>query len=599
MAKAGATYPQVEPRVTALMDQRVVAFPAARCVADALDTVRGGTAEVLVLGERSAVRRRELECAARWGLGHVRAGELGWDDLPVVPAAAPEVVARRLLIDGAPMILVRSGRQVIGAIDAEMVEIARPTLSVAHQLDRLESRDGEARLWLLRVAGKAAEGLSTSVFAVGGFVRDLLLGRAAPDVDLLVEGDGVAFAERLREEIGGSVAIHEAFGTASIDGAVGPGGATLGRIDIASARRERYEAPGALPVVHRALVEEDLRRRDFSVNALALSLQPSAFGRLLDPLGGRLDLRKRRLRPLHPLSFVEDPTRIFRAARYAARLGFRLDATGIKAVRLALGIGDYPALSGQRLRAELDLMAAEPRGSRGFAWLLRWKAFRLWDPEYDASRRGAERVEAAVRFCRWARRAGIELDPGEATLIALLVDEPPSVVTRCLARLAMHGEPARRVYEAATAAPLARRLDGARWRGPSEIAEALRPYPVPVLAGAWLRGGRLARRRIEWFLRDGRTVRSLLSGDDVVALGVPRGPLVGECLAALCRRRLDRVVRTRNQERAFVNAWLRQRGHGPRKRAPATRRGTRAGEGTSRPRQPRARQDTREHDRRP
>lgn len=599
MAKAGATYPQVEPRVTALMDQRVAAVPAARCVADALDAVRAGTAEVLVLGERSAVRRRELERAARWGLGHVRVGELGWDDLAVVPAAAPEVVARRLLIGGAPIILVRSGRQVVGAIDAEMVEIARPTLSVAHQLDRLESREGEARLWLLRVAGKVAEGLSAPVFAVGGFVRDLLLGRAAPDVDLLVEGDGVAFAQRLREEIGGSVAIHEAFGTASIDGAVGPGGATLGRIDIASARRERYKAPGALPVVHRATVEEDLRRRDFSVNALALSLQPSTFGRLLDPLGGRLDLSKRRLRPLHPLSFVEDPTRIFRAARYAARLGFRLDTTGIKAVRLALGLGDYPALSGQRLRAELDLLAAEPRGRRGFAWLLRWKALRLWDPEYDASRRGVERVGAAVRFCRWARRAGIELDPSEATLIALLVDEPPSVVPRCLARLAFHGEPARRIYEAATAAPLARRLDSARWRGPSEIAEALRPYPVQVLAGAWLRGGRLARRRIEWFLRDGRTVRPLLSGDDVVALGVPRGPLVGECLAALCRRRLDRVVRTRNQERAFVNTWLRQRAHGPRKRAPATRRGIRTGEGTSGPRRPRARQDKREHDRRP
>jgi tRNA nucleotidyltransferase (CCA-adding enzyme) len=568
MAKVGVAYPQVEPRVVALMDRRVAAFPAGRPVGDALRAARRAAAEVVVLGARRAVRRRELERAAAWGLGDVGAGELGWDGLRVVSAAAPEIVARRLLLDGAPMILVRSGRHVVGVIDADLVEIARPTLSLAHPLDRLESREGEARLWLLRVAGKVAEGLGTPVFAVGGFVRDLLLGRAAPDVDLLVEGDGVAFARQLREEIGGRVSIHEAFATASIEGAVDPGGAPLGRIDVASARRERYDAPGALPVVSGATVEEDLRRRDFSVNALALALQPSAFGRLLDPLGGRLDLGKRRIRPLHPLSFVEDPTRIFRAARYAAKLGFRLDPMGIKAVKLALAIGDYRALSGQRLHAEHELMAAEPRGWRGFELLLRWKALRLWDRHYEASRRCVNRVRAAQRLCRWARRAGIELDPGEVTVIALLVDQRRAVVTRCLARLAVYGEPARRIYEAATAAPLARRLDGAR-RAPSDIAEALRSCPVAVLAGAWLRGGRLARRRIQWFLREGRRVRPLLSGDDVVALGVPRGPAVGECLAALRRRRLDRFVRTPRHERAFVEAWLR----GPGRRSPTTRRG--------------------------
>jgi tRNA nucleotidyltransferase (CCA-adding enzyme) len=559
MAKAGMTYPQVEARVTALMDGRVVRCPADRRVADALRVAQRAAAEVVVLGRRRAVRRRDLERAARWGLGGLTAGDVGWDQLATVPAGAPEILARRLLIGGAPLILVWSGGQVVGAIDAERVEIARATPSLVHRLDRLESRDGEARVWLLRVAGKLAEDLGTPVFAVGGFARDLLLDRAAPDVDLLVEGDGVGFARRLREEIGGGVAVHETFGTASIEGTVSPSGRALGRIDIASARRERYDAPGALPVVRAAAVEEDLRRRDFSVNALAVALRPSAFGRLLDPLGGRLDLGKRRLRPLHPLSFVEDPTRIFRAARYAARLGFRLDALGMRAVKLALAVRDYPALSGQRLRAELDLLAAEPRGWRGFTLLLGWKALRLWDPDYEGSRRSVDRVRAAVRLCRWARQARIEIDASEVILIALLADHPRSVVTRCLARLALDGERGRRVHEAAMAGPLARRLDGTRWRSRSDIAEALCSRPVQVLAGAWLCGGRLARRRIEWFLRDGRTVRPALSGDDVLALGVPRGPAVGECLAALRRLRLDRLVKTRSHERAFVEAWLSER----------------------------------------
>jgi tRNA nucleotidyltransferase (CCA-adding enzyme) len=575
MAKTGAIYPQVEAGVTALMPRGVVDFPANGRVADALRAAQRAAAEVVVLGERRAVRRRDLERAARWGLGELSAAEVGWDRLRTVPAAAPEIVARRLLIEGEPMILVRSGRQAIGVIDADLVEIARPTVSVAHQLDRLDSREGEARLWLLRVAGKLAEGLGTPVFAVGGFVRDLLLGRAAPDVDLLVEGDGVVFARQLCEEIGGTVAVHRAFGTASIGGARGPGGAPLGRIDIASARRERYDAPGALPVVSAAMVEEDLRRRDFSVNGLAVALQPSTFGRLLDPLGGRLDLSRRRLRPLHPLSFVEDPTRIFRAARYAARLGFRLEGTGIRAVRLALAVDDYPALSGQRLRAELDLMAAEPRGWRGFELLLRWRALRLWDPDYQESRRSGDRVNAAAQLCGWARRAGIALHPSEVTVIALLADQAPSVVTRCLARLAFHGEPARRLRTAATAGPLARRLDRARWRSMSDIAEALRACPVQVLAGAWLHGGRLARQRVKWFLRQGRKVRPILSGDDVVALGVPEGPAVGQCLGALRRLRLDRLVTTRRHERAFVEAWLREHGRGPGRRAPAARQATR------------------------
>ncbi len=569
MARAGVAYPQVEPSVTVLMNRRVLDCPAGRHVGEALDTARRAAAEMLILGKRRAVRRRELERASRWGLGGLGAGDVGWDGLAVVPATAPEIVARRLLIDGAPMILVRGGgRRVVGVIDAEAVEIARPAASLAHRLDRLESRAGEARLWLLRVAGKVGEGLGTPVFAVGGFVRDLLLDVAAPDVDLLVEGDGVAFARRLHEEIGGRLVIHEEFATASIEGAADRSGPLLGRIDIASSRRERYDAPGALPVVSGATVDEDLRRRDFSVNALALALQPSAFGRLLDPLGGQLDLRRRRLRPLHPLSFVEDPTRIFRAARYAARLGFRLDGVGMRALRLALGVGGYPALSGQRLRAELDLIAAEPRAWRGLALLLSWKALRLWDPEYRESVRSVDRVRAAARLCRWARRAGIELDAGEVAMIALLVDQRAGVVTRCLARLALGGEPGTRVYAGATAAPLARRLDSARRQRPSEIAEALHACAVQALVGAWLLGGARARRRMEWFLRYGRAVRPRLSGDDVVALGVPRGPAVGECLATLCRLRLDGLVRTRSHERAFVEAWLPGHGHGRGSRRP-------------------------------
>lgn len=554
MAKAGVHYPQVEPRVTALMDRRVLAIPASRSVAVALRAAERARAEVVLLGARRAVRRRELERAAQWGL-ELDADTVSWDGLPVVAADASEIVARRLVVDGAPMILVRSGGDVVGVIDADAIEVARPAQSLAHQLARLESQDGDARLWLLRVAGKVGDGLAFPVFAVGGFVRDLLLGLTGPDVDLLVEGDGVTFARRLHEEVGGRLVIHGAFRTASIEGATGRSRRPITRIDIASARRERYDAPGALPVVSEASVDEDLRRRDFSVNAMAMALQPAVFGRLLDPLGGQGDLGKRRLRPLHPLSFVEDPTRIFRAARYATRLGFRLDDFGTKALKVALDVGRYPALSGQRLRAELDLMMAERRGFAGLERLLEWNALRLWDPGYRASAASVRHVRAAAWLTRWARRADVELDASDVATIALLVDQRAAVVTRCLARLAIGGEPGDRFRAAATDAPLGRRLDERRWQRPSEIAEALRSFAPQVLVGAWLRGGLLARRRIQWFWSRARDVRPLLSGDEVVQLGVPRGPQVGKCLSSLRRLRLDRRVTTRRQERAFVAAW--------------------------------------------
>ena len=555
MAKAGSVYPQVEPRAAALMDARVAECAPGRRADTALHLARQAGAEVLVLGKRRAVRRRDLERVTDWGVGDLKVGDVARDDVAVLPAASGEIAARRLLIEGAPMILVRDGRRVVGVIDAEVVEIARPSVAVAHRLDHSASPLMEARIWLLRVAGKVGEGLVLPIFAVGGVIRDLLQGRAALDVDLVVEGDGVAFARQLRDEIGGTLVVHGDFATASIEGATAPTGPPFGRIDIASARREQYEAPGALPKVRPASVEVDLRRRDFSVNALAIALQPTAFGRLLDPLGGQRDLRERRLRPLHPLSFVEDPTRVFRAARYAARLGLRLDRSGRRAVELALRVGAYPALSGQRLRVEIDLIAAETTGWKAFELLLKWKALKIWHAGYRVTKAVVSRARAAARFLSWAHRAGVGVDAGDLALIALLADQRIEVAEGCLARLAITGDPARRLHEGMAAGPLARQLDGSAWRRPSEVAEALDRRPLEALAGAWIRGGLRARRRIEWFLRHGRGMRSRLSGDDVVALGVARGPGVGRCLAALRRLRLDRVVTTRSQEEALVKAW--------------------------------------------
>ena len=576
MAKAGHAYPQVEPGVAALMDPRVVSCAPGIPVARALARARAAGATVVALGPGSAARVSELARAAAWGLDRRPVGEVAWRNLPSVAAGASEIDARRRLRAGASLILVRRGSRVIGVVDRKRVEVPPAESSVLAQLEQAaEARPltsvrrwgsagaiagppqvNGARLWLLRVAGKIGEGLGTPAYAVGGFVRDLLTGAAPPDVDLVVEGDGVAFARRLAEEIGGTVLVHRSFGTASIEGGRAPAGAgldgvALGRVDVASARREHYPTAGSLPEVEPADLLEDLRRRDFSVNAMALALAPDRFGRLLDPLGGQADVRRRRLRALHPLSFVEDPTRVFRAARYASRLGFRPDGATLAAIRLAVERPGYAALSGQRLWREIELAAAEPRARQVFERLVRWRATSLWNIDGASSRH----LAAAERLGRWAKSAGLVVDPAELSLLALTLGRSAEVVERGLDRLALAGEPRTRIEAGALAGRLARRLE-ARRLPPSAVSELLEGAPEAAALAAWLRGGARARRRIQWYLAHGRALRPRLTGRDLLALGVPGGPRVGAALGMLRRRRLDGGAGSLAEERELVKEWL-------------------------------------------
>lgn len=560
MAKVGHVYPQVEPGVAALMDPRVLTCAPGGSVARALARARGAGATVVVLGPGRAARVSELTRAAAWGLDRRPVRDVAWRDLPSVDAGASEIEARRRLL-GAPLVLVCRGARVIGAIDRDRVDLTPPESSVLARLERAGDRQAEARVWLLRVAGKIGEGLGAPAYAVGGFVRDLVTGAAAPDVDLpdvdlAIEGDGVAFARRLAEEIGGTVLVHRSFGTASIEGGRAPAsagldGVALGRVDVASARREHYPTAGALPEVEPAGLLEDLRRRDFSVNAMALALAPDRFGRLLDPLGGQADVRRRRLCVLHPLSFVEDPTRVFRAARYAGRLGLRPAAATLAAIRLAVERPAYVALSGHRLWREIELAAAEPRARQIFERLVRWRATSLCNLAGATPRH----LAAFERLGRWAKSAGVVVDPAELVLLALTLGRPAEVVERSLDRLALAGEPRARIEAGVLAGPLARRLEAVRLP-PSAVGALLEAAPGAAALAAWLLGGARARRRIQWYLAQGRAVRPRLTGRDLLALGVPGGPQVGAALGMLRRHRLDGGAGSVAEERELVKEWL-------------------------------------------
>ena len=542
---AAHVYPQVELGAAALVDATLATGPASVSISEALALVRRRDAHAVTVGAQ-VVLRDDLARAASLGVGGARAVALA-RPVPGVDARAREIVVRRYLAAGHPLVVVRDGRRMLGGI------AAAPGTGTAMSLaDRLGRRlPPEARGVLDTVARGAAE-RGARAFLAGGVVRDALAERSlvSPDLDVVVEGDGPGVARGVAEALKAPLIEHARFLTAT----VGPTAA--GRLDVATARSERYERRGMLPRVMPASIEADLRRRDFTVNAMAVELASGAFG-LLDPHGGRGDLAAGRLRILHPASFVEDPTRVFRAARYAVRLGLRPDAWTARSQAWALSLAPYPALSGARIVAELEHVMREPRPDAVLVRLGTGGAFRLIDPRCRFTRAARAALLGLPAALAWAREHRLAVPNVELLLVALLAGEPRELVATALRRLEITGAPAVRIVRAIEGrAALGHELAAARRA--SARARALRGCSALELAWLWLGGDADVRATVTWFLAS-RRERGTLRGDDVIALGVPAGPGVAAALEALRDARLDGEVSDRSDEETFVRAWARSR----------------------------------------
>jgi tRNA nucleotidyltransferase (CCA-adding enzyme) len=544
MARRAHVYPQVELAAADLVDVPVAVAAAEITVADALALARKRNAGWLA-ADAVAVLREDLARAVALGLGDLRAAEIA-RPLPSVDAASGEAAVRRLLAAGAPLVTVRGPKGPLGAVSGRLVGGALADASAAGRVARGLPADVRE---LLTTIGRIADEHDGRAFLVGGIVRDLWRGATIErrDLDVVVEGDGPTVARRLARAVGGSVVEHRRFLTASIETRA------FGRIDVATSRSERYESPGALPRVMPASIGEDLRRRDFTVNAMAIELASGEFG-LIDPLGGRRDLTRRRLRTLHPLSYVEDPTRIFRAARYAARLGLSPDRATTRSQALALRLAPYAALSGQRIAAEIEHILSETGAGDILTGLGRSGAFRLLDPRYRFTATSRRRVGELPGAVAWAHGHALDVDAVGLAALALVDGQPPVVADAALPRLGFSGGPLAVLKRAhATGAPLAAEL--ARASAPSERARPLRGRAPLELAWLWLSGGDDLRAALDWFVGiDPRLVS--LDGDDVVALGVPRGPAVARVLAEVRDGRLDGTLANRAMEEEHVRQWL-------------------------------------------
>ena len=401
------------------------------------------------------------------------------------------------------------------------------TVGVAELRERIRALPGMDRLL------PALEGLPP-VYLVGGAVRDLLLGAGSPDLDLAVEGNARAAARALAERLGGQAVEHERFGTATVR-------ADRLAVDLAQTRTETYPTPGALPVVAAARLPADLRRRDFTINAMAVALTGDELGHLHDPFEGRRDLDRRTVRVLHDGSFLDDPTRLLRAVRYETRLGFRMDPETERLAREAVRIGAPRTVSGQRIRDELLDLLAEVNVPSGVERLAGLGLDTALHPELEPD------VELVAGAALGAGEVGA--DRVLATLAALIAPAGEALVPWIESLGLPRGE-RDRVLKAARDAPALAEGLGAVELSPSAIHALLREEPPEALALA-LALGVSPEPLLEWSSRL-RFVRLDITGDDLIAAGVEPGPALGRALAETLRAKLDGEVAGRDDELRYA-----------------------------------------------
>jgi tRNA nucleotidyltransferase (CCA-adding enzyme) len=365
-----------------------------------------------------------------------------------------------------------------------------------------------------------------AVYLAGGIVRDLFFGQRVRDLDLVVAGDGIDFARRLAVQLGASIREHHRFGTAALEL---PGGES---VDVASTRRETYSHPGALPsVVAGVSIEEDLARRDFTVNAMALELAPG--GRLVDLFGAARDMTRGAIRELHPRSFFDDPTRIFRAVRYANRLGFRIPRATRRAIADALAGGALERVSGDRVRRELRRILDEPERGRAIALMQAVGVLEAVDPALATDARTTNRVRRAEGLARPFEGRTTWL----CYLLAWMGHAGEREVERVADRLALAGAESRILRRWPEVAGQLSRA-AATPSGPA-VRRGLSADEIVAAASGVEARLRPALLEIEGAAR---RLRLEIRGADLLAAGIPAGPALGAALAqTLAARQAGRI----------------------------------------------------------
>ncbi len=514
---------------------------------------------------KGVITRQTIDKAMYHGLGDAPVCDFMTIETECVDPETPVEDIREMFIrHGQRLIPVVSGSRVEGVITRtdilrllqREVRGDRPRVKMITKLmrDRLP-------MWLvekLRSIGEVAEDMGCRAYVVGGFVRDLLLGRENLDVDIVIEGgDGIAFARAYASKMKLRVRSHKRFRTAVL---IFPDGF---KIDVATARLEYYESPGALPTVEQSSLKLDIYRRDFIINTLAVELNPGGFGTLIDFFGGQRDIKEKKIRVLHNLSFIEDPTRAFRAVRFSVKFGFTIEPHTRNLIKKALGLGVFRHLSGPRILEELRSILREDTALKAIKGLKDLGLLAVIDQEITLDETREALFERARDVIGWHRLlyTGDEAE-GWLVLFLVLTDCLSEARLRALVkRLSISGRKTveiilmRRQYLQAL-----RRLARSSPVRSSDLYRLLDPLPREgILYMMAKTTDEEVRKGLSAYITRLRTVKPELTGADLIAMGMEQGPEVGRVLRALRCRRLDGKITSRDEEAAFVRRYLKRR----------------------------------------
>ena len=405
---------------------------------------------------------------------------------------------------------------------------------------RIEARLPTAVVSFIRKAGDLARQEQARLYLVGGVVRDILLERINLDLDLVLEGDAITFARNLASTDRMVIKTHPRFGTAKLQW-------HDRSIDFTMARAESYAAPGALPKVKPGTIEDDLARRDFTINAMAIELNPRRFGELLDPHDGSSDLKTGLVRVLHERSFTDDATRIWRALRYEQRLDFKIEPDTL--ILLKRDINQLATVSGTRIRYELERILAEELPEMALRRAGKLGVLRALHPALKGDNWLAE------TFALVGERYSPDPPPPVLYLALLTYRLTQKDAEQLISYLKFPRSTAQVLRDTQAIKGILREL-AIPGLAPSRLYELLHSRSsISLMAGLLATESTPAAENIELYLDVLKNVRPLLTGRDILRLGVPEGPEVRKALLMLREARLDGKTDTRKDEEAMLKGW--------------------------------------------
>ncbi len=390
----------------------------------------------------------------------------------------------------------------------------------------------------MQTAGEVAASQGQSLYLVGGVVRDLLLRRANLDLDLVVEGDAINLAQQLAESTQGKMITHPRFNTAKLRW-------NKWSVDLATARSETYDRPGALPKVKPGSLANDLFRRDFTINTMAIELIPNRYGQLIDPYRGRDDLEYRFIRVLHERSFIDDSTRIWRGLRYEQRLNFQLEPNTLQLLKRDIPMLD--TISGDRIRHELELILKEELPEKILCRAEELKVLLKLHPALKGDSWLAEKFGQA-------RFSNLPLSVLYMALLAYRLTNEES--EELISRLRLPKSIAQTLRDTNSLKAKLESLADPKL-APSIIYSILHGYSLTAItANSLATDSLVAHQHIQTFLTKLRYVKPSLTGNDLQEMGIAPGPRMKEILQRLHQARLDGKVTDKQGEEELVKGWL-------------------------------------------